>query len=58
VALLVVESIEVGLRGSRLLGVVGETMAETLMFVVDGETRAWGTMFDAMGEGVLSCEDD
>lgn len=54
------DSIDVGLsrRGSRLLGVLGDTIAATLMLVVDGDTRPWGTMLAAIGDGVLSCEED
>lgn len=52
------DSMEIGRRGSRPPAVVGDTIAATLMLVVEGDTRAWGTMLDAMGEGVLSCDED
>jgi hypothetical protein len=56
-----VDSSEVGrsyLRWSTLPGVAGETIDATLMLLTDGETMVWGRMFDAMGEGVLSAEED
>jgi hypothetical protein len=57
VALLGADSIDCGRsyrRGSALLGVVGDTMADTLMLLVTGDTRGWGKRFADVGDGVLS----
>lgn len=54
------DSIDVGRsrRASRLLGVLGDTIAATLMLVVDGETSPLGIMLEAIGDGVFSCDED
>lgn len=53
------ESVDIG-RSNRpsFLADVGETMAATLMLLVEGETSAWGTTLIAIGEGVLSASED
>jgi len=54
------DSIDIGRsrRGSRPPVVLGDTMAATLMLVVEGDTAVWGTMLAAIGEGVFSCDED